>query len=419
MAGVFISYRQSDSKGWVDFLRNELAEVFDADQIFLDRDTLAAGSWREQINAAVAQCDVTLLVIGPKWLDDTNHRRLMEPTDVHRNEIAAALGRPGMRMIPVLVDEAQMPRAEQLPQDLLPLLECQARRFSSTAAHREADMTGLAADLERVAGLRRRSPPGAEPTFYIPFRLDEAQARATVTSWLVARSMAPPDFAQTAVITRLAPAWVPFWLGSASVAAAWKGRRGKSRSEWVTQAGSDGKPQTRSVTTIDYSDVLGEFNFRFENLVVEAGASLPGGQAAPEITAGPERLTTGARLPDGAAPVVPATVSREQAEVQLRGRMTKQVQAKVLNEIGGEKSTLTDLQPHYEHVQLRLAHQPVFEGTYRYGSKDYPVVVDADSGELVSESPLSAAKIGRLVGLVLLGLAVLAGVVLLVMYWMR
>ena len=418
MAGVFISYRQSDSKGWVDFLRNELAEVFEGDQIFLDRDTLAAGSWREQIEGAVSQCDVTLLVIGRNWLDDTNRLRLMDPSDVHRNEIAAALRRSGMHVIPVLVDEATMPRAEQLPEDLRPLLECQARFFSSTAAHRDADLKALVADLERVAALRRRNLPLAEQVFHIPFRLDDAQARAAIMAWIAARGLAPPDFVQTARITRLSPAWVPFWLGSANVAAPWKGRRGQSRSEARTQTGADGQPTTSTVTQIDYSDVVGEFNHRFENLVLEAGVALLGERPALYTAAGLQRLQGAARLPDEAVPVKPAGVSLAQAEVQLRSRMTAQVQERVLREIGGEKSSLTDLQPRYERVTVFLAHQPVFEGEYSYAGKDYPCCVNADSGEVASDSPLSAAKVGRLIGKVVLGLALVVGLVLLIVFWM-
>ena len=64
MAGVFISYRQADSKAWAAFLRDELIDIFDHEQVFLDRDTLHAGSWRDQIGTAVAQCNVTLVVIG-------------------------------------------------------------------------------------------------------------------------------------------------------------------------------------------------------------------------------------------------------------------------------------------------------------------------------------------------------------------
>jgi hypothetical protein len=59
-------------------------------------------------------------VIGPNWLnvrDEQGNRRLDNPSDFLRIEIATALQR-GIPVIPILLDGAKMPRIDQLPQDL-------------------------------------------------------------------------------------------------------------------------------------------------------------------------------------------------------------------------------------------------------------------------------------------------------------
>src|SRR4051812_2499112 len=115
MAGIFVSYRQADAKAWAISLRDDLVEAFGADQVFLDKDTLHAGNWHKQIQSALDRCKVVLVVIGPRWLtitDDKNRPRIQLSDDVHRQEIALALGRSDVTVIPVLVDEAPMPRAE-------------------------------------------------------------------------------------------------------------------------------------------------------------------------------------------------------------------------------------------------------------------------------------------------------------------
>ena len=68
MTGIFISYRQADAKAWAISLRDDLAKVFGEDQVFLDKDTLQAGNWRDQITHALDQCKVVLVVIGARWL---------------------------------------------------------------------------------------------------------------------------------------------------------------------------------------------------------------------------------------------------------------------------------------------------------------------------------------------------------------
>ena len=138
MTGIFISYRQADAKAWAISLRDDLAEVFGDDQVFLDKDTLHAGNWREQIQRALDRCKVVLVVIGPRWLtiaDEQKRPRVNLPDDVHRQEIGLALGRSDLTVIPVLVDDAPMPRAEQLPADLRKLMVLLARVLRSFSTH--------------------------------------------------------------------------------------------------------------------------------------------------------------------------------------------------------------------------------------------------------------------------------------------
>lgn len=95
--------------------------------MFIDVDSIEPGvDYREVISNAVGQCDILLAVIGPQWAkieDDDGERRLFEPDDLVRLEIEAALKRD-IRVIPVLVDGAVMPKAQELP----PTLSTLARR---------------------------------------------------------------------------------------------------------------------------------------------------------------------------------------------------------------------------------------------------------------------------------------------------
>ena len=128
MNGIFISYRQQDAKPWALLLCKELAGVFGDEQVFLDKDTLHAGNWRAQILEALGKSGVVLVVMGRRWLtitDDSGQQRLNCPDDVHRQEIALALSRKDVTVIPVLVDGVAMPRAEDLPTDIRSLSDQQ------------------------------------------------------------------------------------------------------------------------------------------------------------------------------------------------------------------------------------------------------------------------------------------------------
>jgi hypothetical protein len=181
MAGIFISYRQADAKAWAISLRDDLAKVFGEDQVFLDKDALHAGNWRDQINQALDRCAVALIVIGPRWLtivDAQNRPRIGLPDDVHHQEVALALSRSDVTVIPVLVEDAPMPRAEQLPTDLHSLCNQQAYKIGDTQARRKADLAVLIQNIQRVGGLKAHAgttntgtveSPGKPPSW---FRLD-------------------------------------------------------------------------------------------------------------------------------------------------------------------------------------------------------------------------------------------------------
>lgn len=157
MTTIFISYRQDDAKPWALLLRDELVEAFGDAHIFLDKDMLRAGNWRQQIRAELDQCKVFLVVMGGRWLaiaDDAGQRRLDRADDVHRQEIALALSRREVTVIPVRVDGAPMPRAAELPEDVRSLTDQQSRELSDSRARREVDLKVLIEDIERASGLK-------------------------------------------------------------------------------------------------------------------------------------------------------------------------------------------------------------------------------------------------------------------------
>jgi tetratricopeptide (TPR) repeat protein len=120
-AKVFLSYRREDSAGYTGRLQDRLAQEFGRDLLFMDMDTVPLGlDFVTVLRNEVAKCEVLLAVIGPHWLDardDTGNRRLDNPHDFVRIEIGAALQR-NIPVIPILLDGAKVPKANQLPQDL-------------------------------------------------------------------------------------------------------------------------------------------------------------------------------------------------------------------------------------------------------------------------------------------------------------
>lgn len=128
MADVFISYRREDTRHLSARISDQLTSHFGPGRVFFDVDTLpryAGMPFADVIKATVPQCPVFLAVIGPKWAEKMEAKK-QDPEDWVQVEIRMALNTPGVRVVPVLVDGAAMPKADQLPPDLHPLLARQA-----------------------------------------------------------------------------------------------------------------------------------------------------------------------------------------------------------------------------------------------------------------------------------------------------
>jgi TIR domain-containing protein len=148
---IFISYRRADTPHLAGRLSDRLQDRFPGAQVFMDVDTIDPGAdFASSIQQAVARCDLLIAMIGRNWLtlqDHHGHRKIDCPDDYLALEIATALDR-GVPVIPLLVDEAAMPRPEELPDILKPL----SRRNTARLDHEtfKTDIDRILAAVDRV-----------------------------------------------------------------------------------------------------------------------------------------------------------------------------------------------------------------------------------------------------------------------------
>jgi hypothetical protein len=189
--GIFISYRREDTAYPAAWLYDRLTDRFGRGQVFKDVDSIEPGDdFAAQIIDTVGLCTVMLVLIGARWLTATGtngQRRLDDPADLIRLEIEAAFAR-NVRVIPILVDGALMPRSAELPVPLGRLanrqaLELNPARFSSdvTRLLRLLDSTIL-----RPPDVSKAERSDANLAVTTPARLPKAVAAKldSVDSWM-------------------------------------------------------------------------------------------------------------------------------------------------------------------------------------------------------------------------------------------
>ena len=176
MAKVFICYRRNDAGHAAGRVHDRLEQELGRDLLFMDVDAIPLGAdFTKILREEVAKCDVLLAVIGANWLDvrdERGNRRLDESDDFVRIEIATALQRD-IPVIPILLDGARIPKADQLPSDLQELTRRNGLDVRHASFHSDVDKL-----IRRLKGVSGQVGALAAPKHPVEERMPRVQPEA-------------------------------------------------------------------------------------------------------------------------------------------------------------------------------------------------------------------------------------------------
>jgi len=117
---LFVCYRRDDTQDAAGRLHDRLVEAYGADAVFMDIDMPLGVDFVDHVTEKLTRCRAVIVMMGKNWLeaaDKRGRRRLDNADDLVRAEIAVAL-KQKILVVPVLVQNASMPLAEDLPDDI-------------------------------------------------------------------------------------------------------------------------------------------------------------------------------------------------------------------------------------------------------------------------------------------------------------
>lgn len=192
---IFLSYRRKDAMADTRNIRDRFMHS-GFEHVFMDLPAINPGDeWQKRIEDALVAADVVIVVIGKDWLNDYNRRRLWEPSDPVRRELIIAL-RSGKKIIPALVEDAAIPAAEDLPEDLRRLVDYQVKHLTST--NWDSDVAAL---ISSVDGSRSDAIE-AIPTIVFASKSPRRQQLLRTIGWIegehysLVHASVPPDDSQ-------------------------------------------------------------------------------------------------------------------------------------------------------------------------------------------------------------------------------
>jgi len=158
---IFINYRRTDT-GWsADLLATELERFFGEDRVFQDVEGIRAGDqFAVNLQDHLSRARALIVLIGKGWLvaqDQYGRRRIDQDDDWVRREIRTGLQKQDCRVIPVLIDDAELPQDRQaFPNDIAELIGRQRMRLRQ--ANSAGDIEALVKELEKAGFSRLHDP---------------------------------------------------------------------------------------------------------------------------------------------------------------------------------------------------------------------------------------------------------------------
>jgi hypothetical protein len=135
-----------------DYLKN----YFGDERIFFDVDTIKPGTnFEQRINSELDNSEAILVLMGNQWLDSKDkegNRRLENPHDYVRFEVETALNK-NITVIPILLQDTQMPAPTVLPETLYDLSRRNAVRLNDD--HWSSDCNFLAGIIKNTLRVSR------------------------------------------------------------------------------------------------------------------------------------------------------------------------------------------------------------------------------------------------------------------------
>lgn len=166
---IFVSYRRDDSAAVTRRIYECLLQRLGRDVVFKDDGSIPLGvNVRKHIDSIILECDAVIVVIGDGWTgtgSKSGWTRLDDPRDFVRIGIESALRRE-IPVIPLLVNDAEMPGEDCLPEPLRGLADRNGMSIRHDP-HFQGDINRLISNLETIlktpAAATETRPLAVEP----------------------------------------------------------------------------------------------------------------------------------------------------------------------------------------------------------------------------------------------------------------
>jgi hypothetical protein len=249
-----------------------------------------------------------------------------------------------------------------------------------------------------------------EPEGYLPLALDKAKASEAFHKWLNGRRLVPGDLKKTADLSSLTSVYIPFWVVNSMTYTSYKGQRGEHYKD-VEYYTANNETKSREVTKTRWTPVTGEVHHHFDSVIVCGDSTLNASEIKLILPKDVKQIQR--YSPDA---VQGATVEKYSVDPRAcfntaRAQMGEQIKQLIGKNIGGNDFKVDKSETRHTGVSVRHVLIPAYRGVFKYKDKDYKVLINGQTGEVVGECPTSVGKVLLLVLIILLAIAAIGAAI--------
>lgn len=231
------------------------------------------------------------------------------------------------------------------------------------------------------------------PGSLLPMKISVNDARERVRAWYGSRWFAPNKLKRGALTDTMKGIYIPYWTFDAQVDASWTAEVGHYYTETVSYTDDQGNRQTREEQRTRWSNASGRLTHFFDDELVPASLGVQAGRLRAI-----EPFPTQDLVPYDPGYLSGWVVERYQIDLlaaakNSRAQMQEQVQSMCANAVTGDTYRNLNVRANYSAQTFKHILVPVWMLSYRFGAKNFQVVMNGYTGAISGEFPKSWVKI--------------------------
>ncbi|SFZ98665.1 Primosomal protein N' (replication factor Y)-superfamily II helicase [hydrothermal vent metagenome] len=236
------------------------------------------------------------------------------------------------------------------------------------------------------------------PKSLLPFSITQIEAKENFKKWIGSLWFAPSALGKYfRENEKLQGYYLPYWTYDSETSTSYSGQRGDIYYVTVNRTVTDNNGRVRNVRTeeprIRWTPVSGRVSMGFDDVTIGASKTISrviieslGPWDTSKLKVFDERYLSGFESEE-------YTIGLDNGFEYAKAKMSRSIEQLIREDIGGDQQQITSVNTQYNNVTYKNVLFPIWTATFEYKEKLYKYAINAQTGKISGEHPISYLKV--------------------------